>query len=81
MLGGCCGSCVNHAPLWKKICSTKEKETLTPLLFFRDETELNTGVSHLAELMAFQSTHRLTVEELVSEVEKMGGEVNCHSSR
>ncbi len=76
-----CGYYCLSCEVWfGKIC--KKRRKFSPLLLFlRDETDLNTGVSHLAELMAFQSTHRLTVEQLVSEIERMGGEVNCHSSR
>nr|ASF90184.1 hypothetical protein SPAR06735 [Bartheletia paradoxa] len=41
----------------------------------------NTGVGHLVDRMAFKSTQTRTAEEMSTAIERVGGNVMCHSSR
>jgi len=47
----------------------------------RYENDHNAGSSHLIDRLAFKSTKDYTSEELVQEMEKLGGSVVAHSSR
>lgn len=47
----------------------------------RYENNQNAGSSHLIDRLAFKSTKDYTSEELVQEMEKLGGSVVAHSSR
>ncbi|ORX60182.1 hypothetical protein BCR36DRAFT_401687 [Piromyces finnis] len=47
----------------------------------RYENDQNAGSSHLIDRLAFKSTKDYTSEELVQEMEKLGGSVVAHSSR
>eukprot|EP00842_Homolaphlyctis_polyrhiza_P003964 jgi/Hompol1/4569/HPOL_003710-RA len=45
------------------------------------ETPETAGCSHLLDRMAFKSTKQLSTEQLVQQLEKLGGNVTAHSSR
>ncbi|TPX30742.1 hypothetical protein SmJEL517_g05767 [Synchytrium microbalum] len=47
----------------------------------RYETDETAGASHILDRMSFKSTKDLPTEELVSQLEKLGGNVIAHSSR
>ncbi|ORX45487.1 LuxS/MPP-like metallohydrolase [Hesseltinella vesiculosa] len=47
----------------------------------RYETASTRGVSHILDRLAFKSTQHRTAEEMVSELESLGGNIMCSSSR
>jgi processing peptidase subunit alpha len=47
----------------------------------QDGTNLNTGVTHVLELTAFRSTTNRSHQEFLTEMEQLGGMVQCISSR
>ena len=47
----------------------------------RDETEINNGVAHLLEHMAFKGTKNRTALEIAETIENVGGDINAYSSK
>ena len=47
----------------------------------RDETEINNGVAHLLEHMAFKGTKNRTALEIAETIENVGGDINAYTSK
>ncbi|KAG0174150.1 Mitochondrial-processing peptidase subunit alpha [Apophysomyces sp. BC1034] len=47
----------------------------------RYETDLTRGVSHILDRLAFKSTANRTADQVVAEVESLGGNIMCSSTR
>ncbi|MCH8918980.1 MAG: insulinase family protein, partial [Proteobacteria bacterium] len=47
----------------------------------RHETPQLNGVSHMLEHMAFKGTARRSAQEIVNQVESVGGQINAYTSR
>ena len=47
----------------------------------RDETEINNGVAHLLEHMAFKGTRNRTALEIAETIENVGGDINAYTSK
>ncbi|KAI9207536.1 Metalloenzyme, LuxS/M16 peptidase-like protein [Polychytrium aggregatum] len=47
----------------------------------RNETIANSGCSHILDRMTFKSTRDFTTEQLVQQLEALGGNISAHSSR